>query len=92
MSEYTLPAEFLLLIPFLNIIGIFLKRITAFPNWLIPLALGVIGMVFGILIETSKHGMNFSVILYGLINGIIAAGTAVYGHQLIKQSIEKTNP
>lgn len=92
MSDYTLPQELLLLIPFLNVIGAFLKKTPSFPNWLIPVMLGIIGIIFGLLIEFTQKGFNLTAILYGFINGIIAAGIAVYGHQIVKQNTEKNDP
>ena len=89
MSDYILPQELILLVPFLNIIGIFLKRSPAFPDWLIPDILAGIGILFALFIEISKNGFNFASILTGVINGVIAAGIAVFGHQVVKQNIER---
>ncbi len=89
MSDFTLPQEIIILIPFLNIIGTFLKNQPTFPNWLIPQSLGLAGIIFGILIQISKTGFSMTAIIHGIINGIIAAGVAVYGYEVIKQSIKK---
>jgi hypothetical protein len=73
----------LILVPALWILGMFLKRTPNVPDWAIIwilLALGVTGSIF-------MNGINTDAIL----QGILATGVAVLGHQLIKQTVGKKN-
>lgn len=65
----------------LYIIGMMLKATPKVPDWTIPYILGVIGILLCVLIIVSTGGT----IVDGIIQGVIAAGIAVYANQLIKQ-------
>ncbi|WML44710.1 phage holin family protein [Neobacillus sp. PS3-40] len=73
--------EALILIPVLMIIGKIVKNTPKIKNWLIPYILLVLGVVLAGLM------MGFSV--NSFIQGVLVAGTAVFGHQIVKQTIEK---
>ena len=72
----------LVLIPALLILGQIIKSIPNIPNWLIPILLlvpGVIGTM-GIVGWTAE----------GVIQGILVTGAAVYGNQIWKQVMNKS--
>ena len=71
----------LVLIPALWVIGALLKNTPKVPNWLIPYVLLVCGVV----------GACFLVGLTvdGVVQGVLVAGVAVLGHQLLKQASQK---
>lgn len=81
--------EILVLVPVLIIIGTALKKMSIVKNWAIPLTLGIIGMVISTLILGFEKGFNAPVILEGILQGILAAGMAVYVHQLTIQATVK---
>jgi uncharacterized membrane protein YiaA len=68
-------------IPVLWIIGAFLKRTPKVPNWSIVWVL----LVFGVGLTIAKFGFNPK----GVMQGVLVTGTAVLGHQLLKQTKEK---
>ena len=86
--KFILP-EILILIPVLIVIGMMLKRIENIKDWTIPIILGVIGILFAIMILGFKEGFSGPIILNGFLQGILAAGMAVYVHQLTIQSTRK---
>lgn len=88
IMEFILP-EILILIPVLIIIGMMLKRVESIKDWTIPIILGVIGILFAIMILGFKEGFTGPIILNGILQGILAAGMAVYVHQLTIQSTRK---
>ena len=81
--------EILILIPVLIIIGLMLKKTKYIKDWTIPIILGVIGILFSILILGFNKGFTGPIILNGILQGILAAGAAVYVHQLTIQSTRK---
>lgn len=86
--SFILP-EILILIPVLIIIGMMLKKIENIKDWTIPIILGVIGILFAIMILGFKEGFSGPIILNGILQGILAAGMAVYVHQLTIQTTRK---
>lgn len=86
--SFILP-EILILIPVLIIIGRMLKKIENIKDWTIPIVLGIIGILFSIMILGFKEGFTGPIILNGILQGILAAGMAVYVHQLTIQSTRK---
>lgn len=81
--------ELLLLIPVLYFIGMGLKN-SVLSNKYIPLFLGGIGiflaclyMLFTLPLDTVTQVLN--AIFAGVTQGILCAGTAVYGDQMHKQ-------
>lgn len=69
-----------MLVPALWVIGYFLKQTPRIPNWSITWILLVISVLGG--------SFFFGFTVEAVLNGIIAAGVAVFGHQLLKQSVE----
>ena len=73
--------EVLILIPALLIIGKVLKETPNFKDWLIPHTLLVLGVILSVFM------MGFEV--DSVVQGILVSGTAVFGHELYKQSVER---
>ena len=79
LTNFLNPANYTVSIA-LFLIGLFLKKTPRIPSWSIPYILGVLGVVACLFIS----GFSFQ----SAIQGIIAAGIAVYVHQLGKQGKE----
>jgi hypothetical protein len=79
-SSYIMD-EALILIPVLMIIGKIVKNTPKIKNWLIPYIL----LVFGIVLTGFMMGFTVE----SFIQGVLVTGTAVFGHQIVKQTIEK---
>lgn len=75
------PEQLLIVVAALYVIGIFLKNTSMVPDWIIPWALLVVGIIGAIGIQ----GLT----VLAVIEGIICAGVAVLTNQLIKQTTEK---
>lgn len=86
--QYILP-EIVILIPVLIILGQAIKQIPKVKDWTIPIILAVIGIVVSILILGFENGFTGSIVLNGVLQGILCAGMAVYVHQLTMQSTRK---
>ena len=71
----------LILVPALYLLGMILKMTPSAPDWIIPWAVLILGILGGIFLG----GMNPEAI----IQGILCAGTAVFTNQLIKQTAER---
>ncbi len=67
----------LIMVPVLLVLGKFLKSIPQVPDWTIPLAL----LVPGVLGTMAMAGWTVD----GAIQGILVTGVAVYGNQIWKQ-------
>lgn len=76
-----LNENYYMLVPALWVLGFALKRTPNIPNWSIIWILLAFSLIFG----TIAFGFSIT----GIINGIIAAGVAVLGHQMIKQTTQK---
>nr|WP_285867265.1 phage holin family protein [Mesobacillus maritimus] len=74
-----LNENYYMLVPALWVIGYGLKQTPRIPDWTIIWILLVVSVAFG----TFAFGFSTE----GIINGIIAAGVAVLGHQMFKQTI-----
>lgn len=68
-----------MMVPALWVIGYGLKQTPKIPDWTIIWILLVISISFG------SFAFGFST--EGILNGVIAAGVAVLGHQMFKQTI-----
>jgi hypothetical protein len=73
--------EALIIIPVLWILGSFLKKTPRVQDWTIPWVLLVAGMLFAIGII----GFNVDAV----VQGVLVAGAAVLGHQLLKQTTNR---
>ncbi len=71
----------LVIVPVLWVIGVFLKRTPRVPNWKIAWILVVLGIILTVGI------LGFSA--QAVVQGVLVAGVAVLGHQLLKQTINK---
>ena len=84
--ENYISPEVFVLIPALCIFGRMIKDSKAVKTKWIPLMLGGCGCLVAVLTMISEYGFNLSAIVAGIIQGFLCAGSAVYIHQLIKQS------
>lgn len=76
MEKY-LFEQSLILIPFLNIIGLIIKQIEFINDKYIPIIL----LVFGVLFSFFINGMN----VQSAVQGVLVTGAAVYSDQVVKQ-------
>ena len=74
-----------IVVPVLWCIGAALKRTPKVADWLIPYLLGGAGVALCLTIVLSTGGSAVD----GIMQGIITAGVAVYGNQLVKQAAKK---
>lgn len=74
-----------IVVPVLWCIGAALKRTPKVADWLIPYLLGVAGIAFCLIIALTTGGSAVE----GIMQGVITAGVAVYGNQLVKQATNK---
>jgi len=80
--EYIVKEAYVL-IPVLYIIGYLLKRTPRVPDWSIPWALVVLGIIGGLALTGFSVG--------GVIQGILVAGVTVMTNQLYKQTAKGIN-
>ncbi|MGM0902836.1 MAG: phage holin family protein [Bacillota bacterium] len=74
-----LNQNYYMMVPALWVIGYGLKHTPRIPDWTIIWILLVISISFG------SFAFGFST--EGILNGVIAAGVAVLGHQMFKQTM-----
>ena len=79
-----------MLVPFLNIIGRWLKAITFINSKHIPAMLGVLGIIFacGYGFFVLNGGSAATTVITGIVKGVLIAGTAVYSDQICKQYVK----
>ncbi|MFS0820584.1 phage holin family protein [Bacillus sp. 1P02SD] len=75
-----LNENYYMLVPVLWVIGFFLKQTPTIPNWSITWILLGVSLVGGAVL--------FGFTAEAVFNGVIAAGVAVFGHQMVKQTAE----
>lgn len=85
--------ELLVLIPVLNIVGMVWKK-SNLEDRFIPLVLVVVGILLsGIWVLGMCHAGEIQTVAAGLftavVQGILCAGVAVLGHQIVKQTHNK---
>lgn len=73
-----LNENYYIMVPALWVIGFALKHTPKIPDWTIIWILLVLAVGVG----TFSFGFSFD----ALMNGVIAAGIAVFGHQMYKQT------
>lgn len=73
--------EALVIIPVLLILGRIIKETPRFYDWIIPYML----LILGIAISFFILGFNVD----ALIQGVLTAGAAVFGNELVKQAVER---
>ncbi|WP_070121719.1 phage holin family protein [Bacillus marinisedimentorum] len=76
-----LNENYMFLVPVLWIIGIALKRTPKVPDWMIIWILFFVSLALAV--------FSFGFTPDAVVNAIIAAGVAVFGHQLVKQTKNK---
>ncbi len=76
MEKY-LFEQSLVLIPFLNVLGLIFKQIKQINDKYIPLIL----LLFGLIGSVFVNGFN----IQSVIQGVLVTGAAVYSNQLVKQ-------
>ena len=83
--EHIMP-ELAIGIPFLLGIGKFIKSATSADNKWIPLILGIIGVIFAPVYILVFHVIEDvpQAILMGIVQGVILAALAVFGHTVFK--------
>jgi hypothetical protein len=91
--EYINP-ELLVLVPFLYVLGMFLKDSKKIPDNLIPAILGGAGVataVVWVLASTIPVGAAAVAlaVVTAVVQGILCAGAAVYTNQLVKQGAKE---
>ena len=74
-----------IVVPVLWSIGAALTRTPKVADWLIPYLLGAAGIVLCLTITLTTGGSAVD----GIMQGVITAGVAVYGNQLVKQAANK---
>lgn len=84
MTDYVRP-EMLILIPALVVIGKIFSDADMVKNKYIPMLLGISGVVLSALYTIGLYGLSLDGIFSGIVQGILCAGTAVYGNQIYKQ-------
>lgn len=84
MTDYVRP-EMLIMIPALVVIGKIFSDANMVKNKYIPMLLGISGIVLSVLYTISIYGLSLDGIFSGIVQGILCAGTAVYGNQIYKQ-------
>ena len=84
MTDY-ISAELLVLIPVLVVIGTIFSDSNVIKNKYIPMLLGLSGIVLSVIYTLSVYGLQLNTIFTGIVQGILCAGTAVYGNQIYKQ-------
>ena len=74
-----------IVVPVLWCLGAALKRTPKVADWLIPYLLGGAGIALCLTIVLTTGGSAVE----GIMQGVITAGVAVYGNQLVKQAANK---
>ena len=79
--------ELFILIAVVYALGMFLKSIPNFPDWIIPLLLLVVAVTLTIVYKAIVLGTGFCAvtIVNGIIYGILIATVAVYANNVVKQ-------
>lgn len=95
MMEFNLvdfiQVELLIIIAVTYVLGMFLKSTDKIRDWWIPFILLVFAVVFSILYKAIMlmEGFTPQSILSGFLYGILIAGVAVFGNQMIKQGTQR---
>lgn len=88
-TEYIKP-ELLILIPVLYVIGMAVKKTALIVDKLIPLVVGVIGILLSVIyvLATTSSGSPQAIamaIFTALTQGVLVSGASVYANQIFKQ-------
>ena len=82
LNQY-LVAQMGIVVVVLWVVGALLKRTPKVPDWAIVWLLLVLGVIGGLFI------VGFTV--QGVLQGVLAAAVAVFGHQMYKQTVKKND-
>lgn len=86
ITDYIAP-ELLLIVPVLWVFGKLLKEAAFVKNKYIPLLLGACGILLAVCyVAGSAERFGVTGAFTAVTQGILCAGAAVYGHQLVKQA------
>ena len=89
--QYINP-ELFLMIPVLWILGKILRAASFLKNKWIPLILGFTGILLAVCwIAGETRPFTLTAFFTAVCQGILCAGAAVYGHQIIKQTGKDKN-
>lgn len=84
-TNYIIP-ELLLIVPVLWVFGWIIKEAEFIKNKWIPLILGGVGVLLAVCwVYGSVDTFDSTALFTSITQGILCAGAAVYGNQLIKQ-------
>lgn len=80
----------MILVPVLYLLGLGIKKTTLIQDKLIPVVLGLSGVVLSIIYVLAtadlSGGKNIAMAIFtGLTQGILVSGTSVYANQIFKQ-------
>lgn len=81
--------ELLVLVPVLYILGVGIKKTEKIEDNLIPLILGIVGILLSCLWIIGNNGFSVVGLFTAITQGILVAGASVYCNQLIKQLVGK---
>lgn len=85
IESYILP-ELAILIPVLYGLGMILKSSEMVKDKMIPMILGLTGILLASLYEVSAIGLSSDAIFAGITQGIICTCASVYVNQLYRQT------
>lgn len=78
-------AQYLVLVPFLYIVGLFLKKWNDHDDRLIPTTLALLGIIMGVVITYSSNTEpTIADVVNGIIQGVFCSGMSVFGNELVK--------
>lgn len=87
--QYIEP-KLLILVPVLYLVGLAFKKSSKFQDNIIPIILGIIGIVLCALwvFATNELGSTQNVMIAAftsIVQGVLVAGLSVYANQIVKQ-------
>ena len=83
--------ELLVLIPVLWVLGKLIKTTQFIPDRFIPVILGGVSVVISLCYIVGTASSTWTAIFTAITQGILCAGAAVYGNQLVKQAKKGIN-
>ncbi len=88
----SIQPELLMIVPVLWVLGRLLKEASFLQNRWIPLILGIVGMLLAVCqMAGAAETLTLTEVFTALTQGLLCAGAAVYGHQLVKQTKKPTS-
>lgn len=83
--------ELLIVAIVLYFIGMALKKIKKIKDNYIPIILGALGIIVGVIYCGCVEGWNYASVITGFVQGILCAGCSTYVNQVIKQLLKANN-